>query len=334
MIMSKISVVVPVHNSEKTLKRCIDSILSQTYKDFELILIDDGSQDSSLMLCREAEKNDKRVRCIHIECRGVSFVRNLGIDEAKGEYIVFADSDDYLDVEALQFMYRKAVDTNADIVLCGYKIEDGDSVILNNCEEMLLDKSNINQHIVVLKSKHLIDAPWNKMYNLDFLRKTNVKMPVGEIYEDTAFNLDLLTFEPKISVHSECFYHYVQNMGSITKKYNPKKLELIKKRARQLKEVTTGIDSYCDFYFIKSVLSAVIDMFLSCDKSEIKRSITDIAADSEFKKCAAGADFEGAKNKLVIFVSRSSKVWLIYVFCKITYLLKYRAKKVFMRMRD
>lgn len=332
--MCKISVVVPVFNAEKTINRCVSSILSQSFKDFELILIDDGSTDSSYSLCLEAAEKDERIRCISSECRGASFVRNLGIDEARGEYITFADSDDYIDSGCFEFMYRKITDTKADIVICGYMFECGDTVIKNNCGEMLLDKSNYNESMITLKSKELIDSVWNKLYSLDFLRRTGVKMPVGEVYEDIAFNLDLLSYGPKIAVFNESFYHYVQNMGSVTKKYNPQKLEIMKKRARHLKAVTSGIDGYCDFYYIKSVLSAVMDMFLFCDKKVIKESIKNIVADKEFKECAGGAVFGGAVNRAVITVSRIGRAWLLYAFCRLSFLFKYKAKKLFLRMKD
>ncbi|MBQ3817347.1 MAG: glycosyltransferase family 2 protein, partial [Clostridia bacterium] len=310
--MCKISIVVPIHNSQKTLERCINSILSQSFKDFELILIDDGSSDLSYEICRKFAEKDKRISCILGECRGVSYSRNIGIDMAKGEYIGFVDSDDYIDSDMLEFMYNSILKTQSEIVLCGYKIEYGKTVVINNCKDMIITGGVYGDDFITLKSKHLIDSVWNKLYNLEFLRNTGVKMPVNEIYEDTAFNLELLKFKPKIAVKSRCFYHYVQNMGSITKQYNPQKLEFMKKRARQLREVTSGIEGYCGFFYIKSVYSAIIDMFLSCGKKEIRHTVKDIVKSDEFIQNANDANFLGLKNKIIIYISRSRSEVLIY----------------------
>ncbi len=328
----KISVIVPVYNGEKTVRRLIDSVLAQSLSDFELVLIDDGSVDKSGEICKAYAETDNRVRYIKKENGGPSSVRNLGIKEAKGEYLAFADSDDYMDDGALSFMYEKAKETAADMVICGCFIELGDVSRENYCQEMILE-GEYGEKIIPLKSKDLLDAPWNKLYNTEFLRKTGVIMPEGEIFEDTAFHLELLKYSPKIAVYSECFYHYVQNLGSITKKYNPEKLRLLKKRALQLKNVTKGIESYCDFYYIKSVFSSFIDMFLSCENKEIKALIKKEISEQDFIDAAKNAYFEGRYNGIIIKVAKSGNYKKIYGFCKLCFILKYKARKLFLRVR-
>ena len=328
----KISVIVPVFNGEKTLRRSLDSILAQSFRDFELLLIDDGSTDKSGEICKLYEEKDNRVRYIKKENGGPSSVRNLGIKEAKGDYIAFADCDDYMDDGAFGFMYEKAVSTNADMVVCGCYTELGNAVQKVFCDEMLIE-GEYGEKIIPLKSKDLLDAPWNKLYKTEFLKSTGVEMPVGEIFEDTAFHLELLKYSPKIAVYSECFYHYVQNLGSVTKKYNPEKLEILKKRAQQLKAVTKGIDSYCDFYYIKSVFSSFIDMFLSCEKSEIKTLIKEEIEKNDFKNAAENAHFEGRYNQIIIKVAKSGKASRIYGFCRLCFILKFKARKLFLKVR-
>lgn len=186
--MCKISVVVPVYNCEKTLSKCLSSVLNQTFKDFELIIVNDGSPDNSEEICREFSEKDKRVKYIRRENGGLSSVRNLGLSMAQGEYLCFVDSDDYIDENALSFMYDRGEKDKSDIVLCGYYIENGKGVEKNNCEGAKLSKENINSRMVELKSKNLIDPAWNKLYRLSFLKKTGVQFPVGEYYEDTCFN--------------------------------------------------------------------------------------------------------------------------------------------------
>ena len=328
----KISVIVPVFNGEKTLRRSLDSILAQSFRDFELVLIDDGSTDKSGEICKLYEDKDNRVRYIKKENGGPSSVRNLGIKEAKGDYIAFADCDDYMDEGAFEFMYNKAADTSADMVICGYYTELHNTVQKVFCEETTIE-GEYGEKIIPLKSKDLLDAPWNKLYKTEFLRKTEVEMPIGEIFEDTAFHLELLKYSPKISVYSQCFYHYVQNLGSITKKYNPEKLMILKKRAKQLKSVTEGIDSYCDFYYIKSVFSSFIDMFLSCGKEEIKRLIKEEIKENDFQNAAQNAHFEGRYNQIIIKVAKSGNSNKIYNFCKLCFILKYKLRKLFLKVR-
>lgn len=328
----KISVIVPVFNAEKTLERSVNSILAQSLIDFELVLIDDGSTDNSGAICEEYSKKDNRVRYIKKENGGPASVRNLGLSEAKGEYIAFADSDDYLDDNAFAFMYEKAIESGADMVVCGCFIELGSTVKENFCEPMIIE-GEYGEKIIPLKSKDLLDAPWNKLYKTEFLRKTKVTMPEGEIFEDTAFHLELLEHSPKISVYSECFYHYVQNLGSITKKYNPDKLRLLKKRALQLKSVTSKIEPYCDFYYIKSVFSSFIDMFLSCEKSQIKSLIKEEIKEADFVNAAENANFEGRYNQTIIRVAKSGNYKRIYNFCKMCFILKYKTRKLFLKVR-
>ena len=331
--MCMISVIVPIYKTEKTLQKCIDSVLAQSLTDFELVLINDGSPDNSGKICEKAAESDRRIRYIVKENGGLSSVRNMGINVAKGEYIAFVDSDDYIEPDMLEYMYGIALRDNCEIVMCGYKIENGKTIVDNFSSDTVVDGSNINENVVELKSKNLIDCAWNKLYKREFLVKTGVKMPVGETYEDTAFNLELLKYKPRISVTSKCFYHYVQNMGSITKKYDPKKLETMKKRARLLLEVTDGIEPYCGFFYVKSVFSSVIDMFLSCKHDEIMNTIIREIGNSEFKHFASVAECGGTLNARIISTARSGNAKRVYRFCKLSYLLKYKMNKLFMKVK-
>lgn len=121
-----ISVIVPVFNTENYLKKCIDSILQQTYQDIELIIVDDGSTDNSFFICKEYERKDRRVKVIHKENGGQGSARNVGLDVCKGEYIIFVDSDDYILPDMFQILIKNATLANADISCCAvYSQEDG-----------------------------------------------------------------------------------------------------------------------------------------------------------------------------------------------------------------
>ncbi len=328
--MCKITVAIPVYNCENTLQKCLDSVINQSFKDIEILLINDGSPDNSEEICLDYMKKDERIKYIRRENGGLASVRNLALSKAQGEYLCFVDSDDYIDADALSFMYEKAEKEQCDIVLCGYFTENGDAqqrVIYVGEKGDALDLKE-------LKAKNLIDPAWNKLYRLDFLKKTGVKFPEGEYYEDTFFNLSLMPFNPKITVYEECFYHYVLNMGSITRRYNKEKLSTIKDRARLLKSVTNGIDSYCDFYFIKCVFSSFIDMFFSLTKKKIKAAIKKEISNAEFKNCAKNAFYKGRSSRIIIKTAQSGRVGAIYNFCKLSFFLKYKMQKTFLRVKN
>ncbi len=331
--MCKISVVVPVYKTEKTVEKCVKSILAQSFTDFELLLINDGSPDNCGTICENLAKEDNRIKYFYKENGGLSSARNFGLEKASGEYITFADSDDYIEPNTFEEMYNEIVSSKADVILCGYYIESGKTVIENKHKKVILNADNYNDYMVELKSKNLIDSVWNKLYNLQFLRNSGVVMPVGENYEDTAFNLELLSKKPIISVLDKCFYHYVQNMGSITKKYDSKKLPIIKKRAIQLKNATSGIEEYCDFYYVKSVFSCLIDMFTCCKKQEIMKTIKEEINDGYFISAANNAKFGGKLNGLIISTAKSQNENRVYKFCFGCYLLKYKMRKLFMKVR-
>ncbi len=331
--MYKISVIVPVYNAEKYLYACLDSLVSQTFKDFELLLIDDGSKDSSGEICEIYAKKYDFIRYIKRENSGAAASRNFGMSIAQGEYFCFVDSDDFIDTNALEYMYNRAKETCADILMCGYFMQNKKSISEIKAESGIYKGTQINQRMVEIKSKNLIDSPCNKLYRADFVRNSGLTMPENETFEDTDFNLRLLSFNPLFVISDKCFYHYILHMGSVTRHYNPKKLEIIKKRALLLSECTEGIDSYCDFYYIKSVYSAIIDMFLSCKKRKIKAAIKKECEDSTFKQKAKNCEAEGRGATLIKSTAVSLNVNKIYYFCKFCFILKYKLQRLFLKVR-
>lgn len=324
--MPSISVIVPVFNSEETIENCIESILNQSFADFEILLINDGSTDQSGELCKQFALLDFRIKYFEKTNGGLADARNFGIERAEGEYFAFVDSDDFLDENAFEFMLEKAENTNCDIVLCGYFKEGAKAFKNVNYKDTTLTKENLNLHLPELKSKNLIDPVWNKLYRRGFLQKCGIEMPVGEIFEDTYFNLSLLKFNPVIEVCEASFYNYTSHLGSITRRYNQDKLQTIKLRAKLLKEVSDNIDEFCDFYFVKSVFSAFIDMFFTLNNAEIKKIIKSEIKSQEFKNAADNAYYSGLLAKGIIGLSLSSNVTLIYLFCKFAHIIKYSLK--------
>lgn len=211
MTQPKISIIVPVYNSEKFLGSCLDSILSQSFRDFELILVDDGSRDSSPRICDDYAQKDSRVKVIHKENGGVSAARNDGLDIAKGEYITFIDSDDWVEREYLETLsnYR-----NYDIVFFSHRIiyEDGYTSEFK-FEAKEGDRQNIWEIVASLRKNtvgsNFYGYTWNKMFRRDIIEKYKIRFIEGlRISEDEVYTLDYCTHAKSIKVLPLCLYNY------------------------------------------------------------------------------------------------------------------------------
>lgn len=211
-----ISVVIPVYKVEKYLDRCIRSVVSQTYSNLEIILVDDGSPDQSGKICDEWAKKDKRITVIHKENEGLSDARNAGLDIASGEYIAFVDSDDYINPEMYRRMYDKLKENNADLSICGYcrvdELNDSGLRIDNVCVGEIIDKKEALRNIC--KSSAYV-AVWNKLYKRHLFQ--NIRFPKGKIEEDLFVMPRIFDNCSKIVSVSDNYYYYMQSPNSISR---------------------------------------------------------------------------------------------------------------------
>ena len=219
--MCKFSIIVPVYNVENELNRCIDSILIQSEEDFELILIDDGSIDNSGIICDIYEKKDARVKVIHKENGGVSSARNVGLDNAKGEYIVFVDSDDYVTNNYLEKLYNPDV----GMVSCGIKYIqiDKSCFILDNKVEGVFDigKEIINK---MIESKNIYSV-YSKMYHNEIIQKNNIRfMEHISLGEDTIFLINYIKNIDSIEVKKDIVYNYIKYERQTLSTFNEKSM--------------------------------------------------------------------------------------------------------------
>lgn len=211
----KISIIVPVYNVEKYLSKCVDSILAQTYKNIEIILVDDGSTDLSSNICDSYKNvNGNNVIVIHKKNGGLSDARNCGIEIATGDFVGFVDSDDYIDVEMYSRMVGNAVKTNADIVVCGHRV-----VSVNNelIEEVVFPEDKVLSGLeatkLVLQDTVLPSFAWNKLYRKSVFDK--IRFPIGRVYEDTAVIYKCFAASAIVSIIGSVFYNYVRRPDSI-----------------------------------------------------------------------------------------------------------------------
>lgn len=221
----KISVIVPVYKVEKYLHRCIDSILSQSFTDFELILVDDGSPDNCGKICDEYAQKDSRVRVFHKPNGGVSSARNLGLDNARGEWIAFVDSDDDFEITHLQ-NYYDVVDFESDVIIMGRKITNEKGVYQGELMPANMDskKNTDGMRGVVqnlLPKFNLLYTVWNALYRKNIIEKHNIRFN-GNISwgEDTLFNFQYLTKCNRIQTIAKSSYLYLKNYDNASNKYH------------------------------------------------------------------------------------------------------------------
>lgn len=227
----KISVIVPVYKVEEYLDRCINSILNQTFKKFELILVDDGSPDKCGLICDKYAQKDSRIKVIHKDNEGLSAARNSGIEIAKGEYIAFVDSDDYIDKRMYEELYNVAINNKSDIVICDYqKIysnnESDNCKSVNTYKVENLSKTQALSRLYDADSSAYIVA-WNKLYKKSLFDK--LRYPIGRLYEDEFITYKLLYYSNNITYLPLKLYYYMQREGSITssKKESKERLDVI-----------------------------------------------------------------------------------------------------------
>lgn len=209
-----ISMIVPVYNTELYLHRCIDSILSQTFTDFELLLIDDGSTDRSGEICDEYAGKDKRVRVFHKENGGVSSARNLGLDEARGEWIAFVDSDDWVSTKLLEFLFSEAEKGKHDLVFCNYAEVYTKQIVVSHHSCYTSKKDYICHTIEGALGGYL----WNKLVHKDLFPKTTKFYTGCDLWEDLQMSVQLFFYAESVYVLNTepLYFHDCTNVQSIT----------------------------------------------------------------------------------------------------------------------
>lgn len=221
----KISVIVPIYNAEKLIRRALDSIKNQSMSDFEVLMVNDGSTDGSADICNYYAYTDNRFKLISKENEGVSAARQTGLDFAQGEYVIHVDADDWVEHLMLEHLYNKAKKENADMVISDFFVNKGiNQTLIKQCPS----DCNSNSHIISDLFKVLHGSCWNKLVKRDCYYKYGIKFPQGLNYcEDLLTNVQLLLSPIKVCYLNEAFYHYdySSSENSITRNYNNKTLD-------------------------------------------------------------------------------------------------------------
>lgn len=245
--MAKISIIVPVYNTEKFLEKCLNSLINQTLKDIEIICINDGSTDNSLQILKKFANKDKRIQIINQTNSGPSIARNIGIKKAKGEYIGFVDSDDWVDSNFFEQLYVKVKKNNADIGVAGIKRVRSYKwkYHIKLDKEKVINEINEKFQICDVPDKCY---PVNKIYKLAELQKLNINFEPNVYFEDRLFTAQVLINLKTLVTVPNTYYNYWTNPNSIVKTKSKKKSEDSKytkeKLMKYLKENNVNLDHY------------------------------------------------------------------------------------------
>lgn len=261
-INKKVSIVVPIYNAEEHLKLCLDSILNQTYKNIELVLVNDGSTDNSINIINEyKEKYSNIIKVINKENTGVSDTRNIGVENATGEYLMFSDNDDYMEPNVIE-EYIKANDNDYDIIIGGYLRKTYEGKILFTRK---LENKELSPYIQL--------ASWGKLYKMSFIKENNFKFLKTAIADDFYFNIFAYNATDKIKSIDNVGYHWMFNSKSLSntdsKKMN-RTDDLIKTLNQIQKDIKTKNRQIIDYFYIRTVIYYIL---FSCKKVEYKKII-------------------------------------------------------------
>lgn len=268
MNKSSISIIIPVYNVEEYLPKCLNSILAQTHSNWEAVLINDGSTDNSGIICNEYAQKDNRIKVIHQTNGGVSEARQAGLDNATGDYVIHCDPDDWIEPTMLEELYRKAVEENADMVICDIITHHNNKTEHNRqkIEEGITAKE-LQTRIIDLK---IHGSCCNKLVKRKYCKNIRFSPTSITYCEDELFNIKILCVDIKIIYLNKGLYHYVQHKNSNS---SPSK-KRIQSRIEMLEELYKITSSPNDFFSIKKEI--LIAAFLSKDFITLKNYYPEI----------------------------------------------------------
>lgn len=258
-VLPIVSIIVPIYNGEKTLSRCVKSIMEQKFTEYELLLINDGSTDRSLEICHDLEKSDKRIRVMDKVNEGVSATRNFGIKEARGKYIQFVDCDDYVAKDYLDCLVKALEKEQADIVIAGYTRHKNGKVTKRVPQPLTFENLNaFSKEFFNLYNQWFLNTPWNKLYRKEkIVDKFPLNMSLGE---DLLFNLHYLKYCEKITVIDHAGYQYcIENENSLAIQYRKDKFEnsmLLHEKVLAFSKEVLGLneeEQWNDITFLKEI---------------------------------------------------------------------------------
>lgn len=297
-----ISVIVPIYNVEDYFDRCVNSLVKQTYKNLEIILVDDGATDSCPLLCDEWAQKDSRIKAIHKVNGGLSDARNAGLEIANGELIVLIDSDDWIDYCAIEKMYERMLADDSDVVSSGVKWVTEDGTLLKDItvlQDAVLDTHSAMSEIIV--DGQLKQHVWNKLYKRELVE--DIPFEKGKYHEDVFWSYQVFGRAKKVSLMKESFYNYVQRSSSIMgagySKNRLDALEAMKQRCDYVKKHFPDLYDKALHTYIGSCMYHLQLAILSKQDRDVINNITDRI---DYRKTGNFTSLLSAKNKVWFFL--------------------------------
>ena len=294
--MKKVSIIIPIYNVEKYLRKCVDSVICQTYKNLEIILVDDGSPDSCPEICDSYVDLDSRIKVIHKQNGGLSDARNTGIDMSSGEYITFVDSDDYIENDMIEILISTLEENHCDISTCNNLIVHSDNIVTIAPEQnitRILATENALENLFYKKDISVMATA--KLYKKSLFK--SIRFPIGKLNEDLATTYKLIAISKKIAVNSAKKYYYLQRHDSIMSSgFSAKRMDSLKFAKEQI--------VFLEYAYPSIVKSAQSQLFMTA-VAILLQLFPDRARYPKFyNECIHSVK---KLNKIVVHDSRSSK---------------------------
>ena len=308
--MPKVSVIVPFYNVENYIEKCLETLVNQTLKDIEIILVNDGSKDRSIDIVNKFLKQyPEKIVYLEKENGGLSDARNFGIPHAKGEYIAFLDSDDYVEKDMYENMYELAKKEDSDMVECDFyweypdKLKKDEGTIYHGKKEMI-EKVRV--------------VAWNKLIKKEILEKSDVKFPKGLRYEDVEFTYKLVPYIEKVSFLKKPCVHYVQREGSISNKQNERNKEIFDVLDNVINYYKENeiYDTYKDeleYVYVRYAFCSSLLRIVKIKDEDIQQKLLDLTWDNVNNK------FPNWKNNSILKNNKSLKNLYLRTINKFTF---------------
>lgn len=346
-----VSVIVPAYNAEKTLERALESLVHQTLKNIEILVVDDGSKDATREIASAFAEKDGRVRLIAKDLNeGLSAARNSGMEIANGEYIGFTDSDDWCEPEMFEKLYSHA--SGADVAVGGClhdSLGDDGEIIVQTVdrtgENVVSDKKEeIAEWAVKLDSMRLFAYTWNKIYSNTFLKRYSMSFENQTLIEDYMFNCRIWDRACKISIVDAADYHYVKfSKEALTQKFLPDYFEIIDKRYVLMRDMLEKENRFtgemraivCNMH-IKHVIAGMVRNFnkqSNYSTSEQKQKIKEMLSHPNCVQAMEYASGKRKQEKLCNFIFHTKNVTLNYIFAKMIYNMQNSPNKLFDKLK-
>ena len=295
-----ISVIIPVYNVENYLEKCIESLVSQTYHNLEIILVDDGATDCCPQLCDTWALKDSRIIVIHKTNGGLSDARNAGMQLAKGEYIAFIDSDDWIETEAFQKMLNRMIEDNSDVVSCGVKWVSESGKLLS--EVSVAKNEVIDMHTAVseiISDGKLKQHVWNKLYKRNLI--ADIPFEKGKYHEDVFWSYQVFGRAKRVSLMIDSFYNYVQRSNSIMgERYSVNRLDALDAMLNRCKYIKSNFPDLYNKAMYSYIGSCMYNLQCAIISNQDKEVINNIIGRIEYSKNGDSTEGLNRKNRFWI----------------------------------